>query len=350
MTKEIIKVLLVDDSPFTLDYIRELIDKEDEIEIIDTANNGKEAVEKNIKLSPDVIVMDIEMPIMSGIEATKKIMEEKPVPIIILTSSLNTRNLYKSFDAIKYGALEILNKPTKRPTEDWEETVKTLLTTIKKVANIKVTKKIKREEKEVKIKKDDNDFSIISINSSTGGPSALNTIFSNLKKDYKIPIVVAQHISIGFTQGLVDWLNLYSPLKAKIAEEGESIEGGNIYFPPDGAHLTVKNDKIKLLYAPPIKGIRPSGNILLESVANNFGDETIGIILTGMGHDGLNGAKKIKELGGCVIAQELSSTIVSSMPSNIIKNNLADSILTPIEIAKTLLKIEEKKYENIISR
>jgi two-component system chemotaxis response regulator CheB len=340
---EKIKVLIVDDSPFTIDYLKKLLGDDSEIKVIGFANNGKEAVKKTKELLPDVIVMDIEMPIMSGIEATEKIMKEKPTPIVILTSSLNTRNLYKSFDAIKNGALEILNKPTSRPTEEWDETIQNLLDTIKRASKIKVLRK-KTSTKSKQQKADlNNKYSIIAINSSTGGPRILNDIFSNLNENFNLPILVAQHIPAGFTLGLVDWLNIYSPLNIKIAEDDEILKGGNIYFPPDGAHLTVRSDKIKLLFADPIRGIRPSGNILFESVANNFGKESIGIILTGMGTDGLNGAKKIKGLGGLIIAQEPNTTIVAGMPEAVIKNNLADLILNPTDIINKISEIEELK-------
>ncbi len=338
-----IKVLIVDDSPFTIDYLNKILGEDPEIEVIDFANNGKEGLEKTKKLSPDIVVMDIEMPIMSGIEATEKIMKEKPTPIIILTSSLNTRNLYKSFDAIKNGALEILNKPTSRPTDEWDETIKELLGTIKRASKINVFEKKWTRESKLNQANLNSRYSVIAINSSTGGPRILNDIFSNLREDFSIPVIVAQHISFGFTQGLVDWLNIYSPLNIKIAEDDEILKGGDIYFPPDGAHVTVKNDRIKLLYAEPVRGIRPSGNVLFESMANNYGKESIGIILTGMGKDGLNGAKKIKELGGLIIAQEPDSTIVASMPEAVINNNLADLILTPNDIINTILEIEERK-------
>ena len=130
MNKRTIKVLLVDDSPFTLEFLKGLLESDPEIKVMDTADNGAEGLEKAISLLPDVVVMDIEMPLMDGIEATKRIMQQKPLPILILTSSLNTRHLYRSLDAIKYGALEILNKPTPRPTKEWQRIDEVLVQTI----------------------------------------------------------------------------------------------------------------------------------------------------------------------------------------------------------------------------
>ena len=341
MNKRTIKVLLVDDSPFTLEFLKGLLESDPEIKVMDTADNGAEGLEKAISLLPDVVVMDIEMPLMDGIEATKRIMQQKPLPILILTSSLNTRHLYRSLDAIKYGALEILNKPTPRPTKEWQRIDEVLVQTIKKVAFLEKGSIIPSlypgmEADYIPA----SDYSAIGIASSTGGPTVLNTLFTGLTPAFPLPILVAQHISEGFVQGLVDWLSKQSSMTFKVGEEGEPLKGGTVYFAPTGAHIAVQGSKLKLLFSGPVRGILPSGNLLLESLAHSFGNRSMGMILTGMGNDGREGANLIHSFGGLMIAQEPASAVVSSMPMQIIKEKMARYILTPLQINGALMAME----------
>ena len=274
------------------------------------------------------------MPLMDGITATREIVSKYPIPIIILTSSVNTKEKYRVFDALKYGAIEIMEKPSPIPGFEWDEIVLPLIEKVKHAKEINLIKRRVKEEKKKDFKLNfKKGVQVISIASSTGGPSVLNDIFSNLKKDFKIPIIVAQHISKGFTEGLVRWLDQNTPLKVEIASSEKKLEETKIFFPPDGAHITSDGENVKPVFSPPIRGIRPSADILFETVSSAFGDTAIGIVLTGMGSDGSKGIKKIKEMGGVTIAQKPETATISSMPENAIKSGFIDYILPPKEIA-----------------
>ncbi len=337
MENEKIRVLVVDDSPLTRDYLKEILNKVDDIEVIGTAENGRDALERTIELSPDVITMDVEMPIMDGIKATKEIMKKKPTPIIILTSSVNTRNRYRVFDVLKFGALEIMQKPSPVPDTDWDEMVLPLIEKIRVASKTDVKKRFDVDFKEKKLLQDSKGrFEIVAIASSTGGPSVLNKILSNLKPNFKLPIVVAQHISYGFTEGLVKWLNVNAALKVNVVDGEENLREGNVYFAPDGAHITSDGERIKPIFSPPVRGIRPSADILFESVSTSYGEAAIGIVLTGMGKDGVRGIERIKDMGGLTLAQEPKTAVISSMPENAIKTGKIDYVFSPKGIADFL--------------
>ncbi len=191
---------------------------------------------------------------------------------------------------------------------------------------------------------------VAGIVSSAGGPSVLKKIIHNLKDNIKISIIIAQHISEGFMKNFAGWLKSETSKKIKIAKNGEKIKKGFIYFPPDGYHIRLDGKRIKLLNSPPINGIRPSGNLLLKSIAESYGKNSVGVILTGMGKDGSEGIAEIFKRGGITVAQKPDTAFLKSMPQEAINSGLIKYDLSPEEIAKFLSKLEVKKYEDFNSR
>ncbi len=315
------------------------------------AKNGAEAVEMARSLKPDVITMDIQMPVMDGFEATKRIMVEAPVPIVIVSSSFKDRDVEVSMHALRAGALTVLAKPDGIGSPEFESSARQFLQGVKAMSQVKVVRRwpdrtlpvrslpIPSAEKKVGGR-------IVAVAASTGGPAALNQILTAVPGDFGAPILVVQHISGGFVEGLARWLNDAAPLKVKVAADGESLSRATVYLAPDNRHLGVSSGgNIQLSDAPPIGGFRPSGTFLFESVAKTFGGAAIALVLTGMGQDGVQGLHAIRAEGGMVIAQDEQSSVVFGMPGAAIAAGCADWVLPLGAVANRLTAIicpEEK--------
>lgn len=332
-----IKVLVVDDSALIRDAIINTLESEEGIKVIGTAGNGKEAIDLVPKLKPDIISMDILMPIMDGLQATEYIMAYHPTPILVVTSLL-CKDMEIAFKALNAGALDVIERPSiselSKPTSKLR---KQLIDKIKILASVKVIThlggRFPKKEKALlpspPLTKEEMRFKIIAIASSTGGPKTVRNILSKLPPDFPIPIVIVQHISDGFTKGLVDWWNNECEIEIQEAKDGERLRKGVVYVSPSFVHMTVtKNGRIKLEDSPPVGGHKPSANVLLSSVAEAYPQSAIGIILTGMGDDGAIGIKAIKEAGGFTIAQDEESCAIFGMPKVAIEMGVVDKVIS----------------------
>ncbi len=294
-----IRVLVADDSALSRDVITNILSMDNGIIVVGQASNGREAVEKALALKPDLVTMDLEMPIMNGIEAIEKIMGTKAVPILVISAKDDARS---AFAAISKGALEVLSK-----TEIDPETPQVLIQKIKLLSRVKVISHIRatgqpRIIDPLPSKAGERPFGaaekpgrgprVIAIAASTGGPKALSTILPELPENLPSPILIAQHISDGFVAGMVDWLDKVSALKVKLAEDGEPVVEGIVYVSPSEKHMEVRPDRRIGLVERGARDIyRPSCDLLLSSVAERYGTSSVGIILTGMGSDGTNGCR-----------------------------------------------------------
>ena len=295
--KELIKVLVVEDSVATSKLMTMMLNSDPSILVVGAAYNGKDAVDYTRQLKPDIITMDILMPVMDGYEATKQIMAFYPTPILIVTSSAIDSNSGSPFKALSLGALDVMDKNN---LDDPDIGGKKLIEKVKLLSNIKVIRhplgNIHRERKVPELTKSPSVLSkIVAIAASTGGPQALLELLKRIPKDITCSIVIVQHITSGFVDGLSDWLNNESQITVKTGMDGEELLPGTAYIAPSDKQMRVTNNGIKLSDEPPYKGFKPSGNILLESAAKAFGNNAIGVILTGMGNDGSEGimAKQI---------------------------------------------------------
>jgi two-component system, chemotaxis family, protein-glutamate methylesterase/glutaminase len=344
----LIKILIADDSKTIRFLLKKLFEKYSDVEVIAEAENGEEAIEKTIIHSPDIITMDIRMPIKNGFEATKEIMNVKPTPILVLSASVNSEDLNITFNAIRAGALDIVEKPKNLTDGITEEIESKIMQKIRLLSNKTLFENIIKIHKKIESKSDEKIFtgdipraktrpSIISIVSSTGGPTALLKILKPLQKHYPYPICIVQHINKGYTVGLVDWLNKELELKIKIAEKWEKMVPGTVYVAPDDHHMEVLRDRsIILNQNEPVSNLRPNGTILLNSVANEFGPHAVGIVLTGMGSDGSEGLLSMKKAGALTIAQDESSSVIFGMPKEAYDIGATDNLLSLEKIASFL--------------
>ncbi len=338
-----IKVLVVDDSLLTQEIITVIFDSEEEIEVIGVANNGFEALEFLEAEKPDFITMDISMPKMDGMEAIEKIMAKNPIPILVISDVTDSK---VAFVALTHGALEVLPKSWLQPEKASELIAKIkLLSKVKVIRHIGTKPEVKNENNGSDQTNDAPQFDhIVSIACSTGGPKALSAILSNLPPFFPFPILVSQHIDAEFVESLIDFLNDASPLRILKGKEGESPQAGMAYISPGNKHMTVDNlGLISLVEPEPGEIYHPSCDRLLSSVAETFGDKSIGIILTGMGSDGAEGMQNIKNVGGQTIAQDEETSVIFGMPSVAIEKKCVDHVLPLQKISPFLINLSKNQ-------
>jgi two-component system chemotaxis response regulator CheB len=315
------------------------------IEVIGQAKDGLEAVEMTQRLRPDVVTMDIDMPLLNGFEATKRIMIEAPTPIVIVTGISDTRQVASSMQALSCGALTLLQKPSGPLQRDFDEVCRHTVETVKALSQVKVVgHRLDRRRSSIPPPSGSGRGAIVAIAASTGGPSAVQRIFSELPQDFPLPIVLVQHLARGFVEGFALWLSGACPLRVQVATHGVALQGGAVYVAPDDRHLGVGRNGTALLDSdiPAIGGFKPSGTYLFSSVAKAYGPSAIALILTGMGVDGTVGLRAIKQSGGRVIAQDEDTSVVFGMPASAIAEGLADEVVPLGEISSRLVHVASR--------
>ncbi len=345
-----VKVLIVDDSGFTQEVLKTILEKDSAIQIIGMAEDGGKAIELTQKLKPDVIVMDINMPVMNGFEATEQIMAYCPTPILILSSVIDKEGVFTTFNALAAGAVDVMEKPSMLPSNSWSSIGDVLIRKIKSISKAKVVTHVKGRVKEfsphvkpVSLIKS-NTPEIVGIGASTGGPSVVMQILKSIPSDYKPGILVVQHMASGFIKGFSDWLGAACKVKVSLAKDGEKIEGGQVLVAPDGCHTIVRSKKtIGLVSGEKVHGVKPSVDVLFNSLAEVYGNSAVGVLLTGMGADGAEGLKHMKERGGATIAQSEDSCAVFGMPKAAIEKGAASKVLSVEEIVRALKVINNKQ-------
>lgn len=389
-----IRVLVVDDSGFFLRRVAEIINADPRLEVIGTASNGKEGVEKALALKPDVITMDYEMPVMDGVTAVRLIMSQHPIPVLMF-SSLTYEGARITFDALEAGAVDFLAKQFDAIAASQATLHKTLTDRIVSVAasnrkrvvspvsntnslaassspvsnrsdkianpsNISATSnraseraslttsnataKSSAHEQGDQLKtlgpgKSLHHVSVVVIGTSTGGPAALQTIFKQLPGDFSKPIVIVQHMPATFTKAFAERLDRLSPLTVKEAEEGDRLQAGHVYVAPGGMQLMVDKragGSIHIHESDDRISYRPSVDIALASAAKHFGRSALAIILTGMGSDGKEGAHLLKQAGGTVWAQDEASCVIYGMPMAVVNADLASKVLSIKDVASNI--------------
>lgn len=344
-----IKVLIVDDSVLIRKILTDILKTDSEVLVVGTARNGKEALEKIEILKPDIITMDIEMPLMDGITTLKHIVSRFNLPVIMI-SSLTSEGAELTLKALDEGAIDFLPKPSNifglNQADIKAEIIEKIKIGSKSRVDIKRPVKVlaNPEFQTEKLKKSYEDFnSIVVIGTSTGGPRALQALIPEIPNNINAAIVIVQHMPAKFTKSLADRLNSTSNIQIKEAEDGEIISKGCGYIAPGDYHMTIvkesKNLVVRLNKDPQVMGLRPTVDILMESVANINGYSKLGVILTGMGSDGTKGIVKMKDSGSYNIAQDESTSVVYGMPKSAIASNCIDEIL-PLD--KIALRITNK--------
>lgn len=353
-----IRVLVVEDSPVVREFLVHILSSDSEIEIIGTASDGEEALEAVKHQRPDVITMDIHMPRMDGFEATRRIMETHPTPIVVVSGSSTAKEVTTAFHAIEAGALGVVQRPAGIGHPEHEATAAELVKTVRLMSEVKVVKRWARARREVRmprisvlteveLKRVPAEIKLIAIGASTGGPLAIQTILSGLPKDFSVPVLIVQHIAAGFTQGFAEWLAQTCDLPIHVATHGERIVPGHVYVAPDGFQMKVeKGDTLWLTADEAENGLRPSVSYLFRSVARVYGPRAVGVLLSGMGRDGAEELKMMKEVGAVTIAQDKESSVVYGMPGEAVNLGAATYVLSPNRMAAALTSLVNKKWEH----
>ena len=336
-----ISILIVDDSMLARTILKDIFSKVDDISVIGEAVNGRDAIEKNSLLMPDLVIMDLLMPIMDGISAIEEIMATCAVPILVLSSTLEDREVDSAFLAIKKGALDVMGKPGGSGfarTADFEAR---LIDKVRLLSRIKVIHHpISRPVVDLASKQKDEKpccRTILAIGASTGGPRAVMNIIRSLPSNFTGTIFVVQHIAPGFARGFAKWLDSECSIKVRMAEDGDEIRGGVALVAPTDFHMILERGRVRLIDTPPVNSCRPSVDVFFNSVAEAEGPRVVGILLTGMGKDGAAGLLKIREKGGLTIAQNEESSVVFGMPKVAISLGAADRVLPLAGIPEVVL-------------
>ncbi len=341
-----ISVLLVEDSPVALEILDRLLASSPDINVVGKARNGKEAIDLIPKLQPKVICTDLHMKEMDGLELTKQVMANHPRPILVVSTSVQKEDTNTIFELLQAGAVDVFPKPNTGLASDYEQVKRDLINKIKILSGVTVFTK---RPTPATVVNPVNNFvfpsdstraiRVIAIGASTGGPQALHKIIAQLPANLPVPVICTQHISQGFLQGLVDWLNSECQVKVKIATTGEIPTPGTVYFAPDKNHLELDSQG-RFIYGSslPIDGHCPSVTATFRSVAKYYGKAAMSILLTGMGRDGATGTQAIAQAGGVTIAQDEKTCIVFGMPSEAISLGVVQHVLPIQDIAPLLLK------------
>lgn len=343
-----IQVLIVDDSQVSRDLLSGILESEPDISVIGTASDGREAVRLAGLLSPDIITMDINMPEMDGFEAARQIMEESPIPIIIISGVDNLAEIAASFRVMEAGALAILPKPPHPGSPDFPLKSREIINAIRTYVEIRVIRRTKNHSIQKKVPA--QSFvpmgrvpRLIAIGASTGGPPVIQTILRLLAPSYPLPLVLVQHMSPGFIKGFAEWLTISTGFLVKVPSVDEKLQSGILYVAPDGLQTGVSEDmRIVLSDAPPEHNLRPSVSYLFRSVTSSLGGAAVGVLLTGMGNDGSHELLCMRKKGSITLIQDQNSSVVYGMPGEALRIGAASLILTPEDIARELKAIVMK--------
>ncbi|MFZ5987419.1 MAG: protein-glutamate methylesterase/protein-glutamine glutaminase [Bacillota bacterium] len=345
--KQTIKVMVVDDSAFMRKVITDILNSDDEIEVIMTAKNGLDAIEKARELGPDIITLDVKMPVMDGLDCLRELNRISSIPVIML-SSVTREGADATIQALADGAIDFVTKPSNIFDMTGEEKKKEIIEKVKIAKSLKSTRNSHQTRK---VEDETLDFNlneiknIVAIGTSTGGPKALQDVIPMIPQDVEAAFLVVQHMPPGFTKSLAERLDSMSSVKVKEAENDEVVRNAHVYIAPGDYHMTVEKCcsntlRIKLTKDPPVGGHRPSVDVMMESLSATGLRNVVGVIMTGMGGDGSEGVKKLKSINNAhIIAQDESSCVVFGMPRVAIMSGAVDVVVPLKEITNEIMKI-----------
>jgi two-component system, chemotaxis family, protein-glutamate methylesterase/glutaminase len=331
------KVLVVDDSAYVRKVVTQIISRSPFLEVVATARDGKDALEKAEEYKPDVITCDLIMPEMDGVEFVREQMKRRRVPIIIMSIASETAEM--ALTALEVGAIDFVQKPTALATEKLLEIADELIAKVKTAAEIPVSRTTATTSPEsvstefLEPQKGAVDIVVLGI--STGGPQALRYIVPQLPADFRVPMAIVMHMPVGYTEMYAQKLNQLSKLEFQEAKEGDLVEAGRVLLAPAGRHLTFRRNEsgrvVAHLDARPFETLhRPSIDVLFKSAAQTYGSRVLGVVMTGMGTDGKEGASWIKAQGGIVFTESEETCVVYGMPRAVVEVGLSDK-LVPLE-------------------
>jgi two-component system chemotaxis response regulator CheB len=349
-----IKVLIVDDSAYSRQTIKKMLETDSHIEVAGVSSDGLDAMSKTIRLKPDLITLDLEMPEMDGFTFLRWLMKTRPTPVIIISSYSDSKTVFK---ALELGAADFIAKPPRISSPDYQAMVRDLLLKVKVMKSLRLDRLSKNLELVEQEEPRDNapagreyNIEAVAIGSSTGGPSALNIVLTKFPADFPAGVAISQHMPKGFTASFAERLNGICKIKIKEAQEGDELETGTALICPGGAHMVFRKRgrRVVAVIKEP-KGVDkyvPSVDAMMSSIAEIYGRKSMGVVLTGMGNDGTSGMLDIQKAGGYTIVESEETAVVFGMPSEVIKAGAAGRILPisdiPLEILRLIKKVKKK--------
>lgn len=346
----IINALIVDDSAVAREFLAHVIQTDASIRVAGMACNGKEALDWLTRHQADVVLMDIHMPIMNGLEATRRIMATHPVPVIVVSASWDKEHVEKTFQALEAGAVAVMEKPAglKNPLTPTLSTE--LVRTVKLMAGMPLVRRWTTTPaptvppavlpSPIPYTPEKSPIRLVAVGASTGGPPVLQTLLQCLTPQFPLPVIIVQHIAPGFLSGMAEWLEKTTSFPIGIPKDGDAMRPGRAYLAPDGRQMGVRRDgTITLCNAPPENSLKPSVSFLFRSVAHEFGPQAAGVLLTGMGRDGADELLSMRKAGGITFAQDKETSVVHGMPGEAIAAGAACYVKPPIEIARLLVSL-----------
>ncbi|HZL19789.1 MAG TPA: chemotaxis-specific protein-glutamate methyltransferase CheB [Polyangia bacterium] len=354
-----LRVLVVEDSVTVRQRLVEVLATDPEVVVVGEAGDGRQAVELCLKLQPDVITMDMMMPTMTGLAATEQIMAHRPTPILIVSSSTNRGELFRMYQALAAGAVDVLEKPLGDDSDSaWEAR---FLSTLKLVARIRVITHLRgrlgtpsRAPAALPFgaPPTSRPFTLAAVGASTGGPAAIVEVLRALPADFALPVLLVLHIGAPFGTSFADWLDGQVGLQVRFAIDGQRLDGppGRVLMAPPERHLTLQGGRLRLTAGPERHSCRPSIDVLYDSIALETGASTVACLLTGMGRDGAAGLLAIRQAGGLTIAQDEATSVVYGMPREAVLLGAAERVLPIGQIGPCLAGLTDPRSSSSRSR
>jgi len=348
-----IRVMIVEDSRPVREMLEYIIGNDPRLEVAAAVDSAEEALRRLQKVSPDVISMDIRLPGMNGFEATQRIMAEKPTPIVVVSASVESQELKISMNALRAGALSVMEKPVSTSHRDYADLAERLCTQLVIMSEVRVIRQRVRRHLGVHattpavaaaspspmIPPAVGTFQMLGVVASTGGPNALVKLLGGLGTNVSVPVLLVQHITPSFMKGFVSWLDGISPLPVSEATDRQVPKAGQVYVAPADVHLVLERGCLRLENSAPVSVQRPSGTVLFRSMARSLGSKCLGVLLTGMGEDGAAGLRSVRDAGGYTIAEDETTAVVYGMPAAAVNMGAVCESLPLDEIAPRISQL-----------
>ncbi|MGE5546060.1 MAG: chemotaxis-specific protein-glutamate methyltransferase CheB [Solirubrobacterales bacterium] len=343
-----IKVLIVEDSLVVRELLKHIVGSDERFELVGAVESAEEALAMLDIVQPDVISLDIRLPGMNGLDATLQIMARRPTPIVVVAANVDDDELNIAMNALRAGALAVVEKPVGVTNVAFEAMAARLCTQLAIMSQVKVMpQRIDRglrfgTAEPLPVRAPSSSYSVVGIVSSTGGPQALTQVLGSLGADFPLPILLVQHITSSFLDGFVSWLSSVTPFHVRIASSDEVPERGCVYMAPADRHLAMRSRRLVVLDTPPVCSQKPSGSVLLSSIAKDVGRRGVGVVLTGMGADGADGLLELHKAGGYTIAEDESTCVVYGMPAAAAKLGAVREVLPLGGVAPRLRDLADR--------
>lgn len=333
----------MEDSRVIREFLEHIIGRDPRLEIAGSVESAEEALRILDRAAPDVISMDIRLPGMNGFEATQRIMCNRPTPIVVVSASVEREDLRITMNALRAGALTVLEKPVGTTSHDYEALAERLCTQLAIMSQVKVVRRhgLSRAVSNVSRLRlpSPGEYSVLGVVSSTGGPNALVQLLGALGKDFPLPILLVQHITSSFLEGFASWLDSVCPFGVEIVSGRTASRPGIVYIAAPDHHLRVERGYLHVGSGDPVSAQRPSGTVLFQSMAKTYGSRALGVLLTGMGEDGAEGLLRIRESGGYTIAEDESTAVVYGMPAEAVRLGAVSESLPLPAIGPRILEL-----------